>query len=224
MNVELQQALQQAIQDRLPLAPIIARFTAPINLQGADLRSGDLRRANLQSAHFRYAFLRGVDFRGADLQYADFRDAFLWLADFRGANLRGSYFQGAYLGEVDLREVDLRETDLSGVNLHEVKLGDMVIPVVSGLHTLILASLAAGGELDMGTYHQCATSHCHAGWVIHHAGAAGKDLEVRLGSSAVAALILVASCPYLEGQVPNFHDSDDNALATIKNFAELEQK
>ena len=74
----------------------------------------------------------------------------------------------------------------------------------------------------MNTWHTCETTHCRAGWAIQLAGAPGRVLEACLGPNAAGALIHVASCPQLEGKVPNFLDTNENALADIKRLAALE--
>ena len=68
----------------------------------ANLRSADLRYADLS-----YANLHGADLHGADLRYANLRSANLHGADLRYANLRSANLHGA----------DLRYADLHGANL-----------------------------------------------------------------------------------------------------------
>jgi hypothetical protein len=63
----------------------------------ADLRSADLKCANLRGVD-----LRDADLRGVDLKYANLRGA-----DLRGADLRG----------VDLKYANLRGADLKSTNL-----------------------------------------------------------------------------------------------------------
>jgi len=58
------------------------------NLRSADLRSADLYSADLRSADLRSADLRYADLRSADLHYADLRSADLRYADLHYANLR----------------------------------------------------------------------------------------------------------------------------------------
>ena len=73
----------------------------------------------------------------------------------------------------------------------------------------------------MGSWHACETTHCRGGWAVMLAGT-GRVLEACLGTAAAAALIHIASCPALEGKVPDFYASDEDALADIKRLAELE--
>ena len=171
------------------------------------------RKTYLGNADLRGAYLCGADLGGADLRGADLRGADLGCADLRNAYLRGADLGCAYLGNADLRGADLGGADLRGAD----------IPIVPNLHSHILESLDAGGKLDMGGWHICETTHCRAGWAIHLAGQAGYDLEDKIGSCAAGALISVASCPQLDGKVPDFYASDQDALSDIRRLAELEK-
>ena len=72
------------------------------NLRSADLRYADLSFANLHSANLSYADLSSANLRSADLSYANLSSA----------NLRSA----------DLRYADLRYADLSFANLHSANL------------------------------------------------------------------------------------------------------
>ena len=74
----------------------------------------------------------------------------------------------------------------------------------------------------MSDWHSCETTHCRAGWAIHLAGAAGRTLEYCYGPATAGAIISVLSCPELEGKVPDFYASNDEALADIKRLAAME--
>ena len=74
----------------------------------------------------------------------------------------------------------------------------------------------------MDFWHTCATTHCRAGWVIWLTGDSGRELEVRLGTNAAAALIVTASCPQLAGRVPDWMATNEAALADIRRLAALE--
>jgi hypothetical protein len=67
----------------------------------------------------------------------------------------------------------------------------------------------------------CGTAHCRAGWAVHLAGEAGYELERRLGTSVAGALITIASCPSLEGRVPDWHAKDAVAAAEILALAAI---
>jgi hypothetical protein len=199
------------------------------NLRGADLRDADLGGADLGGASLRGANLidadlGGADLGGADLRGANLRDADLSDADLIDANLRGANLSDADLRGANLRGANLRDADLSDANLRGADLRGANVPIVPRLHTMILAALDTGGTLDMDTWHSetCATTHCRAGWAIALAGKAGKELEDKVGPAVAGALISVASCPALEGRVPNFYDTNDGALADIRRLAELE--
>jgi hypothetical protein len=86
----------------------------------------------------------------------------------------------------------------------------------------MLAAFDGGGILEMGSYHTCATTHCRAGWAVWLAGPIGTALEFGFGTNAAAALIHTASCPALNGKVPDFFATNEAALADIKRLAETE--
>jgi hypothetical protein len=187
-------------------------------LRGADLSGADLRGAYLSDADLSGAYLRGADLSGADLSGADLSGA-----DLSGADLRGAYLSGADLSGADLSGAYLRGAYLSGADLRGAYLSTIAQDIaVPSLHRRILAAIEAGGTLEMSTWHTCETTHCRAGWAIQLAGAPGRVLEACLGPNVAGALIHVASCPALEGKVPKFVDSNENALADIKRLAELE--
>ena len=167
-------------------------------LSYADLRGADLRGAHLRGAHLSGADLSGAVLRGADLSYADLRDA-----DLSGAVLSGAVLRGA-----DLSYADLRGAVLSGAE----------IPLLEDIDAKILAAVEAkGNHLEMSQWHFCETTHCRAGWAIHLCGKAGYKLEAKVGSSVAGALIYAKSRP--DKRVPNFGDSNENALADLRACA-----
>lgn len=70
-------------------------------------------------------------------------------------------------------------------------------------------------------HHSCGAAHCRAGLVVTLAGESGKALEWAMGTPAAAAMIYMASDPYLE-KIPDFYCDNDAALADMKRLAELE--
>ena len=70
----------------------------------------------------------------------------------------------------------------------------------------------------MDTWHTCETTHCRAGWVVHLAGKAGKELELFHNTLLAAQLI------YLESGSPinpcRFYDKNEEALSDMKERAE----
>jgi hypothetical protein len=215
------------IDARFDSSPLSLRLGAAVKVaygSGAYLRDADLRDADLRDADLSGAYLSGAYLRDADLSGADLRDAYLSDADLSGADLRGAYLRDADLSGADLSGADLRGAYLSGAYLSGAYLSgalkdDIAVP---SLHRRILAAIDSGGRLEMNNWHTCETTHCRAGWSIHLAGAAGRVLEACVGPAAAGALIHVASCPQLEGKVPDFYASNEAALADIKRLAELE--
>ena len=149
------------------------------------------KRANLSDANLSGAYLRG-----ANLSDANLSDAYL-----RGADLRGAYLSGA-----NLSDAYLSDANLSGV------------PKIENIHQKVYEAANQPDALDMATWHTCETTHCRAGWVVHLAGDAGKAMEYCLGTSSAAALIYLASDPTLE-KIPDFHASNEDALADMKKLA-----
>ena len=190
-------------------------------LRGSDLRGSDLRGSNLSCSNLRGSDLRDSDLRDSDLSDSDLRYSDLSGSDLSGSDLSYSDLRGSNLSGSDLRGSNLSDSDLSGSNLRGVVgLPDAVS--VPSLHRRILDAIDNGGTLNMVSWHTCATTHCRAGWAVSLAGPAGEELESRLGPSLAGALIHLASCPQLDGQVPDFLASDEDAMEDIKRLAALE--
>ena len=144
------------------------------------------------------------------------RKHLLWLKSMEGG-------ERAYLSDANLRGANLRGANLRGANLRGAKSGKLKIPAVKNLHSKMLKVIESGkGVLDMRSWHTCKTTHCRAGWAITLAGKRGLELEKQCGSSLAGALITMASSPKLE-RVPNFYDSNDGALESIRAAAKLEE-
>jgi len=69
----------------------------------------------------------------------------------------------------------------------------------------------------MSTWHQCDTTHCRAGWVIHLAGKAGYELEGKT-SPLFAAMQIYKASGYPISPV-RFFDSDGDARKDIERLA-----
>ena len=183
------------------------------DLGGASLRGAYLRDADLSGASLRDAYLRGASLRGANLSGASLS----------GADLRGAYLSGANLSGASLRGANLSGASLRGASLRGADLGGAVIPVVPNVHRQTLAAIEAGGVFDMAGWHgmelpdgtACGTTHCRAGWAIHLAGEPGYALEKVVGPSAAGALIIQASCPWID-RAPDFGAANNTALADIR--------
>jgi hypothetical protein len=74
----------------------------------------------------------------------------------------------------------------------------------------------------MTNWHTCETAHCRAGWAIHLAGGFGYGLEYAFGPSLAGALIYARAYPGMK--VPDFHASNEDALADIEARATLATK
>jgi hypothetical protein len=206
------------------------------DLTGADLAGADLANAYLTGAYLTGANLAGADLAGAYLTGAYLTDAYLADAYLAGANLARAYLADAYLAGAYLADAYLAGAKNAPTVPVATEAPDAIatrraararrfrercpeIPVVEHLDAKILAAIDGGsGKLDMGTWHTCETTHCRAGWAVQLAGAAGKELEARLGPHRAGLDIYRASA----GHVPDFFASNENALADIKECAAIE--
>jgi uncharacterized protein YjbI with pentapeptide repeats len=91
-------------------------------LGGANLQEADLWDANLQEADLSWANLQEADLWDANLQEADLRRANLQEANLSEANLQESDLSWANLQEANLSEANLQEADLGGADLQEASL------------------------------------------------------------------------------------------------------
>jgi hypothetical protein len=179
------------------------------NLSGADLRGADLSGSDLSGADLSGAYLRGSDLSGANLSGADLSGAYLSGSDLSGSDLSGADLRGAYLRDSDLSGAYLSGADLRGA------------PIIPNIHQRVYEAASQPGALNMRDWHTCDTTHCRAGWVVALAGEEGKALEERIGTSAAASLIYLASDPAI-GKFPSFYCDDATALADMKLRAEQE--
>ncbi|HVC17680.1 MAG TPA: pentapeptide repeat-containing protein [Rhodanobacter sp.] len=161
----------------------------------------DLIGANLSEAYLSYAYLSYANLIGADLS---------------DANMSGANLSRANLSRANLIGANLRRVDLIGANLTGAKFTG--VPIIEHLDSRILATIEAGGKLNMGEWHSCGTTHCRGGWAISLAGQAGAELEQKIGIANAATLIYLAST----GRVPDFYCDNDTAMADIRTGAAKE--
>ena len=97
------------------------------------------------------------------------------------------------------------------------------VPVIESIHARVLEAASAPGALKMSCpWHECATTHCRAGWVVHLAGEAGYALERHHNTPLAAQLIYKASNPSLPVSPTRFYETNKVAMADMKRMAELE--
>ena len=94
------------------------------------------------------------------------------------------------------------------------------IPVIKNIHQKVYEAASKPGCLNMSRWHDCETTHCRAGWVVHLAGEAGYALEKRT-SPVFAAMQIYEASGYLIAP-PRFYESNNLALADMKKLAEQE--
>jgi hypothetical protein len=75
----------------------------------------------------------------------------------------------------------------------------------------------------MSAWHTCETTHCRAGWVEVLAGDEGKALA-KATSTLFAAMQIYKKSSDIRVAIPQYFESNENALADMKRCAELERK
>jgi uncharacterized protein YjbI with pentapeptide repeats len=197
------------------------------DLSRAYLSRSDLREADLSGANLSGANLSGANLSGAELSETDLSGASLYRAHLNEANLIGANLIGANLIGADLSRANLIGANLSGANLSGANLSDADLsgaPKIENIHQKVYEAVEGGNSLDMGNWHNnCGTKHCRAGWVVALAGKEGKELETKIGTSAAACAIYLASDPEIKS-FPDFHCSDEEAMKDIIACAEREKK
>lgn len=204
--------LPQDVRDEL--AAMVSRGERAI-LVGAILDDAILDGARLDGAR-----LVGASLVGAILDGASLDGAILGGARLDGASLDGVI---GYAGKGGPPETSEQRAELMQRRAErrlriaqEFRAARPDVPVVANLDAAILAAVSQTGcALDMGSWHQCETTHCRAGWAITLAGEAGKALEDRVGPPAAGSLIYLASAGY----VPNFYANNDEAMADMREAA-----
>jgi len=93
-----------------------------VHLEGANLNSAVLKRADLTEAHLQKASLISANCEQTDLKRANLEEAMLWKANLAGADLRGAKVGHSSLIGVDLQGATLQGADLRSVNFAEAKL------------------------------------------------------------------------------------------------------
>jgi tRNA A37 threonylcarbamoyladenosine biosynthesis protein TsaE len=100
------------------------------------------------------------------------------------------------------------------------------VPFVENIHQRVYEAIIENPKsFNMGSWHgqnSCGTTHCRAGWVIELAGEQGYALQKQTSPTFAALQIYKASCPELPVSPYRFHESNELALANIKEYAEKE--
>jgi uncharacterized protein YjbI with pentapeptide repeats len=190
-------------------------------LIGTKFTYGTLLETNLSRVIADKADFTDADLSGSDLTYGSFEACCFDGAALTGANITGAYFHGATFKGTILKGLDLTTANFSGAIVEGAIINQddlQDIPVVPDIHKAIYAAANAPGALDMLTWHTCETTHCRAGWAVTLAGAAGAALENKLGTPAAATMIYLASDPDLK-RIPDFHASNEDAMADMKRLA-----
>ncbi len=205
-------------------------YLAGANLAGAYLANANLAGAYLADANLAGAYLAGANLAGAYLANANLADANLADANLADANLAGANLAGAYLAGANLAGArglpSPLPADPAEPYVHVFAKDDAErmarfrkhhpeVPIIENLDRKILDALEAGGSLEMGSWHACATTHCRAGWAITLAGKEGAALEKKHGPHRAGMLIYGCSTGY----TPHFFASNDAALKDIRERA-----
>ena len=199
------------------------KFTAEIDCEQDTPRSLKLGLA-VQWAVKTEADLTRADLTCANLTEANLTEANLTEADLTWANLTWANLTCANLTEANLTRADLTCANLTRANLTWANLtwADWV-PKIKNIHQTVYEAASKPKALEMADWHTCETTHCRAGWVVHLAGNAGRVMEGVYGTGSAAALIYMVSDPSMK-RVPNWTDTNENALADMKRLAELEKE
>ena len=185
------------------------------NLSGAILCGADLSGVNLSGAILCGANLSDADLSGANLYSANLCGANLSDANLRGANLCGAILYSANLRGANLRGVNLSDAILSGADLSGAKGLPIAADHLQRLRAVANEVLANPARLQMTAWHSdCGTTHCLAGWAIHHAGPIGKVLEQLHGPYMAGLLLLGVDA------AEHFHDSNDDAINWLRSIAQ----
>lgn len=95
------------------------------------------------------------------------------------------------------------------------------IPVLENIHKQVYEAASRPAALNMDDWHTCETTHCRAGWVVHLAGQAGKELEEKTSTLFAAMQIYKASSPIRVSPV-RFFETNEKAMQDMKRCAEEE--
>jgi hypothetical protein len=122
-------------------------------------------------------------------------------------------------------------SDCSKIKRVEGTKGDKKVfafPFVENIHQRVYEAIIENPKsFNMGSWHgqnSCGTTHCRAGWVIELAGEQGYALQKQTSPTFAALQIYKASCPELPVSPYRFHESNELALANIKEYAEKEKQ
>ena len=232
----MRQALEAAAKARANLA---GAYLAGANLARADLAGAYLADADLADANLAGAYLAGAYLARANLAGAYLAGAYLARANLAGANLAGANLADAYLAGADLAGARNLPTGVTAESPAEPYQRDTRpaaeryaeraarfrernpnVPVIEALDAKILRAIETGGSLEMGAWHSCETTHCRSGWAITLAGEQGQALERKYGPHQAGRMIYLASV----GRVPHFFESNEAALADLREQAALQQQ
>jgi hypothetical protein len=95
------------------------------------------------------------------------------------------------------------------------------IPVIANIHQAVLSAASKPDALNMGGWHQCNTTHCRGGWVVHLAGEKGYALEKATNTLFAAMQIYKASSPIKVSPV-RFFEKNEVAMADMERCAKEE--
>ena len=141
-------------------AKLINASDPVINLEGADLRSIDLRTISLISVDLHGVFMPNASLSYADLTGANLKGAILASASLFHARLTGADLSSAMLQDADLELADLLGADLQGATLARTILNraDLTNANMAGAHVskerLARAQSIKGATMPDGTKHE----------------------------------------------------------------------
>lgn len=99
----------------------------------------------------------------------------------------------------------------------------MEVPIIKNLHQEVYKAASQKDALKMDVWHTCETTHCRAGWVVHLAGEAGRNLE-KATSTVFAAMQIYHKSSPITVSPPRFFEGNEKALADMERCAKEESQ
>ena len=211
--------------------------TTEINMDYGILKNSRFKNADLSGLYMYHSSAENNKFDGSFLIRASFIDTKIRSCSFIESDLRHARFFGSKLTNCSFNGANLSFSEFSGCSFDNVKmsncilkganinLDDIEIPVIPNIHQRLSEIIKSNPKrlvmeswVTRGT--ECGAARCRAGWVVHLAGAPGKNLRDEVGWSMAAALIYQKSDPSLD-RIPDFFADSDDAYKDIMKMGGL---
>jgi hypothetical protein len=186
-------------------------------------------KANLIEANFSFTCIKDCNFHNAVLCKSSFDHSDIWSSSFVFASLKDSTFKYSTIYHSNFKTSDCTNCNFKNAHLHSINFKQTTlknsnfenitgIKIVSDTQQRLIAvakdALASKDTLQMDLWHTCNTTHCIAGWAIHHAGEIGYCMENEIGAP-IAGLILLGPEAF-----KHFYDTDEQARKYLESVLE----